>query len=158
MSTDRTALSDLAVATLRTVVPVAWGTLVAQVLAWLAPHLTPALADALTAWLSAETAIALVTMVAIAIWYALWRRLEHLVPDWLVRLVLGSARVPAYPLPLTDLETHADAVAALYDPTPGVYTELTDDERTQLGALLTDFEALDPSQPIATGLRRLLLT
>jgi len=81
---------------LRTAVPTAWGSLVALLLGWLAPHLPGDLGQALADALGGEAAVTLVVAVAIAGWYALWRRVEPLIPDWLTRLVLGSAQVPAY--------------------------------------------------------------
>jgi hypothetical protein len=85
-------LSDRVVATLRTAVPALWGTVVAWLLARLVGVLPPDLADPLAAALGSDVVVALV----IAAWYALWRWAEPHVPAWLVRVVLGSARTPAY--------------------------------------------------------------
>ena len=89
-------LSDRAVSYLRTVVPVAWGSLVGLLLGWVAPHLPGELGDTLADLLGGEAAIALVSGLAIAGWYALWRRVEPQIPDWLTRIVLGSASTPVY--------------------------------------------------------------
>lgn len=37
-----------------------------------------------------------VVAVVLAAWYALWRKAEPHIPDWLTRLVLGSAKAPTY--------------------------------------------------------------
>lgn len=81
---------------LRTYVPVLWGAVVAVVLRGLLPHLPGDVGTALGDWLSSEATLALVTTAAIAAWYALWRWAEPHVPDWLTRLVLGSAQTPVY--------------------------------------------------------------
>lgn len=96
MSTHTTDLSDRAVSYLRTVVPVAWGSLVALLLQLASAHLPADVVTALADWLGGPAAVALVTTVAIAAWYWAWRHLEPRVPDWLVRLVLGSAAQPTY--------------------------------------------------------------
>ena len=98
MSTQ--TLSDRAVSYLRTVVPVLWGSLVGLLLGWVAPHLPGELGDTLADLLGGEAAIALVSGLAIAGWYALWRRVEPRIPDWLTRIVLGSASAPTYAPPL----------------------------------------------------------
>lgn len=88
--------SDRAVSWLRTVVPVLWGSVVAAILRATTPHLPGDLGTALADWLGSETTLALVTAAAIAAWYALWRWAEPRIPDWLTRLVLGSAQTPTY--------------------------------------------------------------
>ncbi|UJP39317.1 hypothetical protein [Cellulomonas palmilytica] len=106
-STDEhQALSELAVATLRTAVPALWGTLVAALLAVLAGHLPDNIADALADVLASDVVLGLVVTLVIALWYWVWRRLERHLPLWLVRIVLGSVRTPVYAL------TPADAVLA----------------------------------------------
>ena len=85
-------LSDRAVSYLRTIVPVLWGSLLSAVL----PAL-PWLPAEVVEWLSGDAAALAVTALAIAAWYVVWRWLEPHVPDWLTRLVLGSAQPPAYP-------------------------------------------------------------
>jgi len=92
----RTALSDRAVATLRTAVPALWGTLVTVLLGALAGHLPDDVHTALAGVLGSDVVLAAIVAVVIAAWYAGWRRLEPHVPLWLVRLVLGSARTPSY--------------------------------------------------------------
>jgi hypothetical protein len=92
-------LSDRAVSYLRTVVPVLWGSLIGllvQSAAWLpAPVI---------AWLSGEAAVGVVTAGAIAAWYAVWRWAEPRIPDWLTRVVLGSAQAPAYGVLLGEVQ------------------------------------------------------
>ncbi|PSL04142.1 hypothetical protein CLV30_106147 [Haloactinopolyspora alba] len=76
---------------LRTVVPVLWGALItwgAAQLAWL-----PAPVVAL---LTSGDLVLFITGAVVAVWYAVWRRLEHRVPAWLTRLVLGSNQAPRY--------------------------------------------------------------
>lgn len=101
-TTDHTALSDRTVSYLRTIVPTLWGALVATILRVLGPHLPGDVGTAFADVLSSELVLTLVVTVAIALWYWLWRRLERRVPDWLVRLVLGSARTPGYALTPAD--------------------------------------------------------
>jgi hypothetical protein len=96
MTTTTHPLSDRAVSWLRTTVPVLWGTVVAAILRTATPHLPGDLGTALADWLGSETTLALVTAAAIAAWYALWRWVEPRIPDWLTRLVLGSAQTPVY--------------------------------------------------------------
>lgn len=88
------SLSDRAVSYLRTAVPILWGTLIGllvQSASWLpAPVI---------AWLSGEAAVGVVTAGAIALWYAAWRWAEPRIPDWLTRVVLGSAQAPRYSRP-----------------------------------------------------------
>lgn len=93
---ERIALSDRAVATLRTAVPAAWGTLVAYLLGLLAGHLPDELHATLADMLASPAASALAVSAVIAAWYWLWRRVEDHIPLWLVRLALGSARTPSY--------------------------------------------------------------
>ncbi|WP_179210864.1 hypothetical protein [Cellulomonas iranensis] len=89
-------LSERVVSTLRTAVPALWGSAVAWLLARLVGVLPPDVADPLAAALGSDVVVALVVAVAIAAWYAVWRFAEPHVPTWLVRVVLGSARTPAY--------------------------------------------------------------
>lgn len=84
-------LSDRAVSYLRTAVPVLWGSLLGLLLPYV-----PWLPEAVAQWLSGEVVIGLVTGGVIVAWYWVWRKVEHLVPDWVVRVVLGSAQTPTY--------------------------------------------------------------
>lgn len=95
-TTPSDALDDRVVALLRTAVPTLWGTLVAALLTSAAGRLPAELGDALAAVLRSDVVIALVTVAAVAGWYAAWRWAEPHVPAWIVRLVLGSARTPSY--------------------------------------------------------------
>lgn len=128
-TTDHTAMSDRAVSYLRTIVPTVWGALVVTVLRVLGPHLPGDVGAALGDVLSSELVLTFVVSVAIAVWYWLWRRLERHVPDWLVRLVLGSARTPGYALtPVAETSDGAHVV-----------TTLTRDE----AALISDIRATE---------------
>ena len=90
MTTPTSPISDRAVSYLRTVVPVLWGSLVA----WL---LTVVVLPAeVTDLLSSDLAITAVTAVAVGAWYVAWRWAEPRIPDWLTRIVLGSAQTPTY--------------------------------------------------------------
>jgi hypothetical protein len=119
MSAPTHPLSDRAVSWLRTAVPVAWGTVMAAILRTLSPYLPGDLGTALATWLGSETTIALVTAAAIAGWYALWRWVEPRIPDWLTRLVLGSARPPSY-APVTPDGAHVITTLASSTPGPSV--------------------------------------
>ncbi|WP_205601444.1 hypothetical protein [Cellulomonas iranensis] len=132
-------LSDRVVATLRTAVPALWGTVVAWLLARLVGVLPPDVADPLAAALGSDVVVALVVAVFIAAWYAVWRWAEPHVPAWLVRVVLGSARTPAY-APVTP-----DGAV--------VITTLTPTQRTDLAVLRS---ALDEGDPARTALDRVL--
>ncbi len=94
MTTD--TLSDLAVARLRTITPILWGSAVAFVLRVVSPHLPGDVGQGLADWLGSADAIALVTAAAISGWYWAWARVQHRIPAWLTRLALGSAKTPAY--------------------------------------------------------------
>lgn len=87
-------MSDRIVSWIRTVVPSLWGSLIVWVLAQV-PSLVGAL-EALHIDPQSPAVVGLVTTVAIGAWYALWRWLEPRIPDWLTRLVLGSAKAPSY--------------------------------------------------------------
>ncbi|MGN8245222.1 hypothetical protein ACTHAM_002341 [Cellulomonas soli] len=93
---NKRQLSDLVVALLRTAVPAWWGTVVTWLLATTLNYLPTELGDALAVLLSSDVAVGLVVTVAIALWYLVWRWLSPRVPDWLVRLALGSVRTPSY--------------------------------------------------------------
>lgn len=127
-------LSDRVVATLRTAVPALWGTVVAWLLARLVGVLPPDVADPLAAALGSDVVVALVVAVVIAAWYALWRWAEPHVPAWLVRVVLGSARTPAY-APVT-----SDGVAVITSLTPAQHGSLE-----HLRATLADLDDRDPA-------------
>lgn len=94
-STDH-LISDRVVSWLRTVVPVLWGTVVTAILRTTTPHLPGDLGAALASWLGSEPTLALVTATVIGAWYALWRWAEPRLPDWVTRVVLGSAQTPIY--------------------------------------------------------------
>ncbi|OCI31037.1 hypothetical protein [Oerskovia enterophila] len=90
MSTPTSPTSDRAVSYLRTVVPVLWGSLVA----WLLTVVV--LPTEVTDLLTSDLAITAVTALVVGAWYVAWRWAEPHIPDWLTRLVLGSAQTPTY--------------------------------------------------------------
>jgi hypothetical protein len=83
-------VSDRLVSWLRTVVPVAWSTL----LAWLVSLGVP---DFVTNALGPAGDLVVLPILVGAV-YPLLRWIEPKLPDWLTRIVLGSARSPSYPL------------------------------------------------------------
>ncbi len=93
---ERTALSERAVATLRTAVPTLWGLIVTALLGVLAGRLPDGLYATAERVLDSDALLLLVVTAVVTAWYWLWRRVEDHVPLWLVRLALGSARTPTY--------------------------------------------------------------
>lgn len=93
-------MSDLVASWLRTVVPGLWSAVIGSALAWLAVHAPWALdlLEALNIDPESAAFTAGVVTLTLAVWYAVWRRLEPRIPDWLTRLVLGSKLTPAYQL------------------------------------------------------------
>lgn len=87
-------MSDRVVSWIRTIVPVLWGSLIAwafRTFDWLEGaleylHLDP----------HDPALIAGLTVAAIGAWYALVRWAEPRLPEWVTRIVLGSAREPEY--------------------------------------------------------------
>ena len=77
---------------LRTIVPALWGSVIGWALTLL-PVLEPLRADLLA---YGDFAVPVIAAVIIGGWYALWRWLEPLLPDWLTRILLGSAQAPVY--------------------------------------------------------------
>jgi len=77
---------------LRTLVPALWGSFIGWVLA-VVPVLEPLRADLIQ---YGDLAIPVISAVLIGAWYALWRWLEPRLPDWLTRILLGSAKRPVY--------------------------------------------------------------
>lgn len=84
-------LGDKVASLLRTAVPAAWGAIVTLLLG-----VTTKLPQEVADWLNSPLAISAVTSVVMVLWYALWRRLEPRIPDWLTTLVLGYAMAPTY--------------------------------------------------------------
>lgn len=78
---------DYGVSLIRTYMPLVWGWL----LTWLASR-APGLRDFLDSEMVYGTAVLAVS----ALWYALWRLVERVLPPMLTRLVLGANRRPAY--------------------------------------------------------------
>lgn len=133
---ERTALSDLIVALLRTIVPAWWGSLVAWFLAQLAGILPGQITTALADALAADVVRAAVVAIVIGAWYWAWRKLSPHVPDWLVRLALGSVRTPTYTL--TPAATSADGQAHVITTVPDLDSasaEEIEEAATQLLAL-----------------------
>jgi len=84
-------MSDRLRSIVRTVMPGAWAALVL----WLVRQF--ALPDAAAAWLTSSAVVEAVTNVAaLAAVYAFARWIEPRLPDWLTRVLLGSATPPTY--------------------------------------------------------------
>lgn len=99
-------MSDLVASWLRTVVPGLYSSAITALLTWAAVEV-PWLSDALAALGIDPTSpafVAGVVTLVLAGWYALWRKLEPRIPDWLTRTALGSAKAPSYEPMLTDDE------------------------------------------------------
>jgi len=77
---------------LRTIVPALWGSFIGWVLA-VVPVMEPLRADLIA---YGDLAVPVITAVLIGLWYAFWRWLEPRLPDWLTRILLGSAKAPTY--------------------------------------------------------------
>lgn len=104
---------------LRTVIPALWGSFIGWVLA-VVPVLEPLRADLIA---YGDLAVPIITAVLIGAWYAFWRWLEPRLPDWLTRILLGSAKAPVYVAPTTSSDV--DPNGTVYDPIPG--TSIADD-------------------------------
>jgi len=79
-------------------VPGLYSAAIGSLLAWLAAH-SPWVLDVLEALNidpQSPAFIAGVVALVLAGWYAGWRKLEPYIPDWLTRIVLGSAARPLY--------------------------------------------------------------
>ena len=78
---------------LRTLVPYFWGTVVTWLIGAL-PVLEPLHDD-----LMAQTPflVELVSVLVSALWYYAFERLSPYIPDWLLRILMGSAKSPTYP-------------------------------------------------------------
>lgn len=86
--TPPSSVRDFGVSWLRTVVPTAWGAVVAFLLSRV-----PELHDALV---NPGVTMA-VTAAVVTLWYTLFRKLEPHIPAWLTAFLLGSNRAPVYP-------------------------------------------------------------
>lgn len=98
-------------ALLRTIVPALWGSLIAWLIGVL-PILAPLETDLRGL---ANVLLPIITAVIIAAWYALWRWLQPRLPDWLVRAVLGSAKMPVYVGKHTDAGPAPGPMHSTYD-------------------------------------------
>ena len=78
---------------LRTLVPYFWGTAVTWLIGAL-PVLEPLRDD-----LMAQTPflVELVSVLVSALWYYAFERLSPYIPDWLLSILMGSAKSPTYP-------------------------------------------------------------
>lgn len=85
-------IDDNVVKYLRTAVPVLWGSVASFILQFAAADLSEPLNDAL----HSEPVSLAVTAIVIFLWYWIWGKVNHLVPDWLSKLVLGSEKEPTY--------------------------------------------------------------
>ncbi|WHP18850.1 hypothetical protein [Cellulomonas sp. ES6] len=104
-----TSLGDYGASLLRTAVPAAWGTALAALLSWLLPRVPGDVGDALASLLRSDVVTSVLVAAAIAAWYAVARWIEPHLPDWLTRLVLGSAAAPEY------AKVTADGAAVITD-------------------------------------------
>lgn len=75
---------------IRTVVPGAWGVL----LAWVAGYV--ALPEEVVKYLNDPFTLVLVTGLAIGLWKGVFNWLEPKMPAWLTRIILGSNQTPSY--------------------------------------------------------------
>lgn len=83
-------MSDYVRSVLRTVLPGAW----AAVVLWL---VSLGLPQSAADWLSSEgVATKVVEVATLAVVYAFVRWVEPRLPDWLTRVLLGSAKPPTY--------------------------------------------------------------
>lgn len=105
---------------LRTMVPYVWGIIVGWVLS-IVPVLEPLRADLLA---YGNLAVPVIAAILAGLWYAFWRWLEPRLPDWLTRILLGSAKAPTYWNENT-ISGNVDQNATVHDPIPG--TTIADD-------------------------------
>lgn len=89
--------SDAAIARIKTAVPAWWGAVVTWLLLQLTAHLPIEVLGPLSDLLTSVPAQALVVAVAALLWHWLWGWLGRLVPDWLLRLAVGSTQTATYP-------------------------------------------------------------
>lgn len=52
-----------------------------------------------------------VTVVLAVAWYAIWHKIEHLLPAWATRLVLGANTAPRYSAPPAGTSSTAAAIS-----------------------------------------------
>ncbi|QIK83121.1 hypothetical protein [Sanguibacter sp. HDW7] len=144
---ERTALSDRAVALLRTAVPGLWAALVTTLLRIISPHLPGDVGTALAALLRSELVVTFVVVLVLALWYWLWRRVEQLVPDGLVRLALGSARTPGYTQPV-ELGQTPDGAHVVTTLTSGEAALIVDVREVEALAPIRPEDAPDPDDDV----------
>lgn len=81
-------MSDTVIAWLRTVVPGGWAALITGLVSLGAPtYLTDALGNATNL---------VVLPIVLGVVYPVLRKIEASLPDWLTRILLGSAQPPSY--------------------------------------------------------------
>lgn len=104
--------SDAVIARLRTLVPLWWGAFVVWVLAQF-PDVGRTLTD-FGVDLNDPNVVAGITAGAVIaftfLWDYIWKRVEHILPAWLTRLVVGSNQTPVY------VDTSATGVGGDVDP------------------------------------------
>lgn len=91
-------MSDGVTSWLRTIVPGLYSAAITALLTWAAvevPWLITVL-DALHIDPLAPGVVLAVVALVLGAWHALWRRVEPRLPDWLTRVLLGSAASPLY--------------------------------------------------------------
>lgn len=84
-------MSDKVIAWIKTVVPGAWGALIAYIVTQVA------LPQSLQDYLTDPLTITLVVGASVALWKIVWDKVDDYIPDWLSRIVLGSAQQAVYP-------------------------------------------------------------
>ena len=93
---ESTSFSNLIVSYLRTGVPILWGVIVTSLLRLIAGVIDPALFNHVSSFLNDPMTISFITGLVTILWYAVWRKLEKVLPDSVTRLVLGSSAAPSY--------------------------------------------------------------
>lgn len=102
---------------LRTLIPALWGSVIGWFLT-VVPVLEPLRADLLA---YGELAVPVIAALLIGGWYAVCRWLEPHLPDWLTRILLGSAKAPVYE---AHQKINVNAEYADRSPIPGTTLDL----------------------------------
>jgi len=156
---DNSTISDRAVSYLRTIVPIAWG----WVVTWILTNVS-AVSDFVTNHhidLNSLVIQSFITSVAIAAWYVIWRAVEPHIPDWLTRLVLGSAKAPQYAGTVSDgnitvdddntVEVENDVENPVTDPAVPEMTDQTETDAETSEVEETDEDASTDATPLDTA-------
>ncbi|MFB9953517.1 hypothetical protein [Cellulomonas denverensis] len=101
-------------------------------------------------WLSGDAAIAAVTAAVIAVWYVLWRKIEPYLPDWITRLVLGSAAAPTYAKTTSDGAASVTTMTAATGSITGLPITITDTDEGDADYVIHDLAALDMPEIVNT--------